>query len=242
MPLRLGHRRARLRGRLRAAPRRQARDRRRRRRGGEGDPRRTSAPAATRRWIELTPPRFDRLDLTAAAMGRVSPAEIDAAGGPVLPGDAAGARTLPQNASRPLFTGACWPQGSRLRRRRRAVRLGARWRPIAGGSASMCRGGLAAYPSSVLMNAVPAAVGGRRARGSWWCRRRTASFNPLVLAAGEAGRRRRDLSHRRRPRRLAALAYGTATIPRRRPRSVGPGNAYVAEAKRQVFGNRGHRP
>jgi histidinol dehydrogenase len=71
---------------------------------------------------------------------------------------------------------------------------------------------------------------------SWSCRRRR-QINPAVLAAASIAGVDGDLPHRRRPG-VAALAYGTETIA---PvaKITGPGNAYVAAAKRQVFGTVG---
>jgi histidinol dehydrogenase len=115
------------------------------------------------------------------------------------------------------------------------VRLAARWRPIAAVGLYV-PGGTAVYPSTVLMNAIPAKVAGVEqlvmtvpAPGG--------VLNPLVLAAAEmAGI---DEVYRiGGAQAIAALAYGTATIP---PvdKIVGPGNAYVAAAKRRVFGKVG---
>ena len=97
-------------------------------------------------------------------------------------------------------------------------------------------GGKAAYPSSVLMNAIPAQVAGVR-RLAMCVPTPGGALNPLVLAAA----RRAGVTEIYRvggAQAVAAMAYGTATIP---PvdRIVGPGNAYVAEAKRQVFGRVG---
>jgi histidinol dehydrogenase len=93
-------------------------------------------------------------------------------------------------------------------------------------------GGKAAYPSSVLMNAVPAKVAGVRELV-------IASPNPnaLVLAAAALAGVDRVLGIGG-AQAIAALAYGTKSIPRV-DKIVGPGNAYVAEAKRQVFGEVG---
>ena len=90
-------------------------------------------------------------------------------------------------------------------------------------------GGKAAYPSSVLMNAVPARVAGVRELVM-------ASPNPnaLVLAAAALAGVDRVLGIGG-AQAIAALAYGTKSIARV-DKIVGPGNAYVAEAKRQVFG------
>jgi histidinol dehydrogenase len=93
-------------------------------------------------------------------------------------------------------------------------------------------GGKAAYPSSVLMNAIPAKVAGVRELVM-------ASPNPtpLVLAAAALAGVDRVLGIGG-AQAIAALAYGTRSIPRV-DKIVGPGNAYVAEAKRQVFGEVG---
>jgi histidinol dehydrogenase len=97
-------------------------------------------------------------------------------------------------------------------------------------------GGKAAYPSSVLKNAQPARVPGE-ARIAMCVPTPDGVLNPLVLAAA----RRAGVSEVYRvggAQAVAALAWGTAAIA---PvdRIVGPGNAYVAEAKRQVFGRVG---
>ena len=93
-------------------------------------------------------------------------------------------------------------------------------------------GGKAAYPSSVLMNAVPAKVAGVGELVM-------ASPNPnaLVLAAAALAGVDRVISIGG-AQAIAALAYGTQTVPKV-DKIVGPGNAYVAEAKRQVFGEVG---
>ncbi len=97
-------------------------------------------------------------------------------------------------------------------------------------------GGKAAYPSSVLMNAIPARVAGV-SRVAMCVPAPGGVLNPLVLAAAH----RAGVSEVYRvggAQAVAALAWGTESI---RPvdRIVGPGNAYVAEAKRQVFGRVG---
>ena len=97
-------------------------------------------------------------------------------------------------------------------------------------------GGKAAYPSSVLMNAIPARVAGVP-RIAMCVPTPDGVLNPLVLAAA----RRAGVVEIYRiggAQAIAALAFGTASIA---PvdRIVGPGNAYVAEAKRQVFGRVG---
>ncbi len=97
-------------------------------------------------------------------------------------------------------------------------------------------GGKAAYPSSVLMNAMPARVAGV-GRIAMCVPTPDGVINPLVLAAAHrAGVT--EIFRVGGAQAIAAMAYGTATIA---PvdRIVGPGNAYVAEAKRQVFGRVG---
>ncbi|MBZ9821476.1 histidinol dehydrogenase [Mesorhizobium sp. CA4] len=115
------------------------------------------------------------------------------------------------------------------------VELGSRWTAIEAVGLYV-PGGTASYPSSVLMNAVPATVAGVErivivvpASGG--------VINPLVLVAAELA----GVSEIYRvggAQAVAALAYGTETI---RPvaKIAGPGNAYVAAAKRQVFGTVG---
>ncbi len=97
-------------------------------------------------------------------------------------------------------------------------------------------GGTAAYPSSVLMNAVPARVAGV-GRIAMCVPCPGGRLNPSVLAAARlAGVE--EIYRIGGAQAVGALAYGTATIPAV-DRIVGPGNAYVAEAKRQVFGHVG---
>ena len=93
-------------------------------------------------------------------------------------------------------------------------------------------GGKAAYPSSVLMNAIPAKVAGVREVVMV-----SPNPDPMVLAAAAiAGVDRVIVLGGAQA--IAALAYGTRAVPRV-DKIVGPGNAYVAEAKRQVFGQVG---
>jgi histidinol dehydrogenase len=97
-------------------------------------------------------------------------------------------------------------------------------------------GGKAAYPSSVLMNALPARVAGV-GRIAMVVPAPDGQLNPLVLAAAQ----RAGVTEVYRiggAQAVAALAFGTASIAAV-DRIVGPGNAYVAEAKRQVFGRVG---
>ena len=112
------------------------------------------------------------------------------------------------------------------------VRLGARWTPVAAVGIYV-PGGAAAYPSTVLMNALPARVAGVE-RLAMVVPTPGGALDPAVLAAARiAGV---DEVYRvGGAQAVAALAYGADSIA---PvdKIVGPGNAYVAEAKRQVFG------
>jgi len=115
------------------------------------------------------------------------------------------------------------------------VELGSRWTAIEAVGLYV-PGGTAAYPSSVLMNAVPAKVAGVP-RIVMVVPAPGGTLNPLVLAAAElAGVD--EIFRIGGAQAIAALAYGTATIA---PvaKIVGPGNAYVAAAKRIVFGKVG---
>src|ERR1700677_2738277 len=112
------------------------------------------------------------------------------------------------------------------------VQLGWRWRPI-DSVGLYVPGGAAKYPSSVIMNAVPAKVAGCR-RLAMVMPTPDGAIHPLVLAAARiAGVD--EISRVGGAQPIAALAYGTDTIA---PvdKIVGPGNAYVAAAKRRVFG------
>jgi histidinol dehydrogenase len=179
--------------------------------------------------IELTK-RFDRVDLTNSL--RVTPAELDAATA-ACDREALAALRLARDRieayhKRQLPKDDRWtdPLG---------VELGHRWTAIEAVGLYV-PGGTAAYPSSVLMNAVPAKVAG--------CPRIVmvvpapdGKLNPLVLAAAKlAGID--EIYRVGGAQAVAALAYGTATIA---PvaKIVGPGNAYVAAAKRLVFGKVG---
>jgi len=115
------------------------------------------------------------------------------------------------------------------------VELGYRWQAvdIVG---LYVPGGLAAYPSSVLMNAIPAQVAGVP-RLVMVVPTPDRKLNPLVLAAASlAGVT--EIYRVGGAQAIAALTYGTATIPQV-DKIVGPGNAYVAAAKRQVYGRVG---
>jgi histidinol dehydrogenase len=172
--------------------------------------------------------KFDRQELTPATLA-VSAAEIDAAERSVAPKqrdallvardriEAFHARQMPADDR---YTDSI------------GVELGIRWTPI-DAVGLYVPGGTAAYPSSVLMNAVPARVAGV-GRIVMVTPTPDGRTNPLVLAAARiAGI---DEVYRvGGAQAIAALAYGTATIP---PvaKIMGPGNAFVAAAKRIVFG------
>ena len=180
--------------------------------------------------IEATS-RFDRLDLTPATM-RVTPGEIDAAAAGI---DAGLAQALDLAATRiEAFHRAQLPQDLEMTDDA-GLTLGMRWGAL-DAVGLYVPGGKAAYPSSVLMNALPARVAGVP-RIAMCVPCPGGVLNPLVLAAA----RRAGVSEIYRvggAQAVGAMAYGTATIA---PvdRIVGPGNAYVAEAKRQVFGHVG---
>jgi histidinol dehydrogenase len=175
--------------------------------------------------------RFDRLTLSAGQL-RVTTAEIEAATqsipAPLL-------EALDLAASRiSAFHQAQLPQDLAMRDAA-GLDLGMRWTPL-DAVGIYVPGGKAAYPSSVLMNALPARAAGV-GRIAMCVPTPDGVMNPLVLAAAQ----RAGVSEIYRvggAQAIAALAWGTATIA---PvdRVTGPGNAYVAEAKRQVFGRVG---
>jgi histidinol dehydrogenase len=175
--------------------------------------------------------KFDRLDLDAARL-RVSAAEIDAA---VKACNAKTLEALDLARNRiESFHRQQMPADARFTDAL-GVELGWRWSAIESAGLYV-PGGTAAYPSSVLMNAVPAQVAGV-ARVVMVVPSPDGKLNPLVLAAARLG----GVSEIYRvggAQAIAALAYGTATIA---PvaKIVGPGNAYVAAAKRLVFGKVG---
>ena len=115
------------------------------------------------------------------------------------------------------------------------VRLGLRWTPIEAVGLYV-PGGSAAYPSSVLMNAIPARVAGA-GRLAMAAPTPAGAFDPLVFAAARlAGVE--EVYRIGGAQAVGALAFGTESIP---PvdKIVGPGNVWVAAAKRQVFGHVG---
>ena len=173
--------------------------------------------------------QFDRLPGLTSATLRISEAEIDAAIAQVKAEDyealklAAGRIRAFHAKQLPPGTDYTDDQG---------VRLGARWTPI-DAVGLYVPGGTASYPSSVLMNAIPAIVAGVN-RLVMVVPTPDGILNPLVLAAA----RLVGITEIYRiggAQAVAALAYGTDTIARV-DKIVGPGNAYVTEAKRQVFG------
>ncbi|WP_420860349.1 histidinol dehydrogenase [Algirhabdus cladophorae] len=180
--------------------------------------------------LDLTA-KFDRLDLTADALA-FSAAEIDREISKVSAEDHAALelaatrirayheRQLPQDES--------WTDDA-------GATLGWRWGPVSAAGLYV-PGGLASYPSSVLMNAIPAKVAGVP-RLAIVVPTPDGICNPLVLLAARiAGVD--EIYRIGGAQAVAALAYGTETIP---PvdKITGPGNAFVAAAKRRVFGKVG---
>ena len=175
--------------------------------------------------------RFDRLALTPDRL-RISAAEVDAAVAGI-PAELAAALDLAATRIE-AFHRAQVPQDMRMTDDA-GVTMGMRWTAL-DAVGLYVPGGKAAYPSSVLMNAIPARAAGV-SRIAMCVPTPDGVLNPLVLAAA----RRAGVSEIYRvggAQAVAALAYGTASIAAV-DRIVGPGNAYVAEAKRQVFGRVG---
>lgn len=180
--------------------------------------------------IELTE-RFDRLALTPETLA-FSPGEIAAEVAKVSAEDRAALELAAERIRayhvRQMPEDQQWtdPEGAML---------GWRFTPVSAAGLYV-PGGLASYPSSVLMNAIPAKVAGVE-RLVIACPTPGGVVNPLVLLAARiAGV---DTVYRiGGAQAVAALAYGTATIA---PvdKITGPGNAYVAAAKRRVFGKVG---
>lgn len=180
--------------------------------------------------IELTA-KYDRQKLTPDIL-RFSQAEIDAA---FAACDAQTRAALELAASRIAdFHARQKPQDERFTDAS-GVELGHRWTAV-DAAGLYVPGGLANYPSSVLMNAIPARVAGV-ARVVMVVPTPDGAINPLVLVAARlAGVD--EIYRIGGAQAVAALAYGTASIA---PVDVivGPGNAYVAAAKKQVFGQVG---
>ncbi len=175
--------------------------------------------------------RFDWAGITAANM-RISDAERDAAAAQV---PAVQREALIFAAARiEAFHRALMPKDIDFTDST-GTRLGARYRPVDAAGVYV-PGGTAAYPSSVLMNIVPAKVAGV-GRIAMVVPTPGGTLNPLVmLAAAIAGAD--EIWRIGGAQAVAALAYGTESI---RPvdKITGPGNAYVAAAKRRVFGQVG---
>jgi histidinol dehydrogenase len=175
--------------------------------------------------------KFDRLDIAAKNLC-IGAAEIDAA---VKACDATTLDALKFARDRiETFHRRQLPKDERFTDAA-GVELGWRWSAVEAVGLYV-PGGTAAYPSSVLMNAVPARVAGV-SRLVMVVPSPGGKLNPLVLAAAQLG----GVSEIYRvggAQAIAALAWGTATIA---PvaKIVGPGNAYVAAAKRLVFGKVG---
>ncbi len=180
--------------------------------------------------LDLTA-KFDRLELTAAQM-RVSEAEIDAEIAKVPDAERVALETAAERIrayhTRQMPKDEMWtdPEGATL---------GWRWTAVSAAGLYV-PGGLASYPSSVLMNAVPAKVAGVK-RLAVTVPTPDGIINPLVMMACRiAGV---DEVYRiGGAQAVAALAYGTESIA---PvdKITGPGNAFVAAAKRRVFGKVG---
>lgn len=175
--------------------------------------------------------RFDRVDLAAIGL-RVTDAEIDAA---MTACDAQALDALKLAHARIVaFHERQKPVDQRFTDAL-GVELGWRWSALESVGLYV-PGGTASYPSSVLMNCVPAKVAGVP-RIVMVAPAPEGRINPLVLAAARiAGVD--EIYRVGGAQAVAALAYGTATIA---PvaKIVGPGNAYVAAAKRRVFGTVG---
>ena len=175
--------------------------------------------------------QFDQHAVTAETM-RIGPDEIDAAANAI---PAALNEALDLAADRiEAFHRLQMPQDVETTDAT-GLHLGMRWTAL-DAVGLYVPGGKASYPSSVLMNAIPARVAGVT-RVAMCVPTPAGALNPLVLAAA----RRAGVSEIYRiggAQAIAAMAYGTASIPAV-DRIVGPGNAYVAEAKRQVFGRVG---
>ncbi len=180
--------------------------------------------------LDLTA-KFDRLELTADQL-RVSEAEIDAEIAKVPEAERIALETAAERIrayhARQIPQDEMWTD-------EQGATLGWRWTPVSAAGLYV-PGGLASYPSSVLMNAVPAKVAGV-GRLAVTVPTPDGIINPLVMMACRiAGV---DEVYRiGGAQAIAALAYGTETIA---PvdKITGPGNAYVAAAKRRVFGKVG---
>ncbi|WP_146592159.1 histidinol dehydrogenase [Puniceibacterium confluentis] len=180
--------------------------------------------------LDLTA-KFDRLTLTAETMV-VGRAEVDAEIAGVSPEDRAALELAAERIRayhvRQMPEDAQWtdPDGATL---------GWRWTPV-GAAGLYVPGGLASYPSSVLMNAIPAKVAGVP-RLCITVPTPDGVINPLVLLAARISGVD-EIYRIGGAQAIAALAYGTETIAAV-DKITGPGNAFVAAAKRRVFGKVG---
>ncbi len=175
--------------------------------------------------------RFDGLQLTPETL-RISDREIDAAEAQCSQEELAALRLAKERIE--VYHRAQKPQDS-MTTDALGVTLGWRWTALESVGLYV-PGGRASYPSSVLMNAVPAKVAGVP-RVSMVVPTPRGETNPLVLAAARlAGVD--EIFRIGGAQAVAAMAYGTASV---KPvaKIVGPGNAYVAAAKRRVFGQVG---
>jgi histidinol dehydrogenase len=180
--------------------------------------------------VDLTQ-RFDRLELVPATL-RIAADEIDAAVAAVAPDLRSALETAADRIR--SFHELQLPVDQRVTDSA-GVTAGWRWSPI-DAAGIYVPGGLASYPSSVLMNAIPARVAGV-ARIVMATPTPGGVVNPAVLAAARiAGVD--EIYRIGGAQAIAALAFGTATVPRV-DKITGPGNAYVAEAKRQLYGRVG---
>jgi histidinol dehydrogenase len=180
--------------------------------------------------LELTA-KFDRLDLTADTM-RFSEAEVEQYIATVSPEDRAALELAAQRIrayhERQMPEDAFWIDES-------GAELGWRWTPVSAAGLYV-PGGLASYPSSVLMNAIPAKVAGVE-RLAITVPTPDGVVNALVLLAAKLSGVD-EIYRIGGAQAVAALAYGTQTIPAV-DKITGPGNAFVAAAKRRVFGKVG---
>jgi len=180
--------------------------------------------------LELTA-KFDRLDLTADTM-RFSEAEVEQYITTVSPEDRAALELAAQRIrayhERQMPEDAFWIDES-------GAELGWRWTPVSAAGLYV-PGGLASYPSSVLMNAIPAKVAGVE-RLAITVPTPDGVVNALVLLAAKLSGVD-EIYRIGGAQAVAALAYGTQTIPAV-DKITGPGNAFVAAAKRRVFGKVG---
>ena len=175
--------------------------------------------------------KFDRISLTTDTL-RFTPSELKEQAAQVSDNDRSALELavtrIKSYHEKQLPDDTFWTDES-------GVELGWRWSPVSAAGLYV-PGGLASYPSSVLMNAIPAKVAGVK-RLAITVPTPDNKVNPMVLLAAQLSGV--DEVYRvGGAQAIAALAYGTKTI---KPvdKITGPGNAFVAAAKRQVFGKVG---